>query len=329
MVQTAIKSKDVKICEKINTSTKKEQCYEALAEYNLTACLRVEDITKSEECIGKHAIMLNSTEICINIKNTSVAKNCRETVDPCYYKVGTEEKTCKSLQKRDYNLCYKEQDCLYKYAKATGDIAACGLLSETAEQFACIGIVKNEDECSKLSISSQVDNCRYIYAVRTDNYLWCTATTPDSMYATWCYSHFASKNNTLTICDLGLSLDNRWDCYRNYSIENRNITGCSNINKLATSGLFNCFWSYAKLYGDASACDLMNDTGFRYSCYVGAIMNNTQLNYRYCENVSVVEWKNKCHMQSAKNAKNETICNFIKTDLEKQGCIGVVQAVKQ
>lgn len=327
LIKLAVSNKQWKLCEKVNNTVKKEECYEAVADYNLTACLRVENVKKQEKCVVKHATDLKSIEVCVSIANSSVAKKCRETVDSCYYKLGSAEWTCRALLTNNYTKCNNDKECIFEYAEKKRDYTPCGKLSETAEQFACIAVAKREDECSKLTLTTQRDSCRQIYAVRTNYSLWCSGIEADSIYALGCYSHFASQDNNMTLCNK-LSLDNRWSCYKNYSIETMNSTACEHINKYATTNLFDCFWKYAKFYGDPSACEPMNDSGFRYSCYIGAIMNNTKLDYRNCENISVPEWKNKCYMQAAKNKKNETICDYIKTELERKSCVATVQAVK-
>jgi hypothetical protein len=162
-----------------------------------------------------------------------------------------------------------------------------------------------------------------MYANLSDDPLICTLINPDTLYSFNCFSHFALKEEDLSICDY-LSLDYRWDCYSNYSFVTKDLSGCKNINKLATTSRFRCFYDYAKSYGDPSACDYINDPSPTITCYVGAMMNNTNLDYSTCSGVVVTQWRNKCYMQSAILNENPSLCNMIETESERNNCLSQV-----
>ena len=325
LVQLAETKKDASICTNITNSTKLEECYERLANFSLDTCIKIKNYTVMKSCITYHAVKINSTEVCVNLKAED-AQKCRLTVDQCYYATGTDETTCKALQAKDYSICKKNEDCIYNYSMTTGDINACGELADAPKQFACIAVTKKSDECAKLSLQAQKDLCREIYAKKMNNNMLCTLVLSDTTYALGCYSHFAVSDRDLSICDIGLSLDNRWKCYQNYSWGTGDRGGCDNITKWAPTNRFICYFEYAKKFGDPSACEAINDTTMEsLSCYIGSITNNSNLKLENCHKMRPTVWKNSCYTEVGILKNDTSTCDYITTYAEKQSCIANVK----
>lgn len=321
MLQLAINTTSLDLCNKINSSSIQQNCYSLLANLSLTACLNLEDKSRLKDCVILHALKNSDTGICSNLAEPD-ATACLAKVDPCYAKNGTEKNLCLALSKKSYSLCKGDEECLFNYSQTTGTTAACGELGKV-KGAACKSIVLKKDECYDLPTQSERDYCYQLYAIGVDDKVICTMTYPDSLYALNCHSYFASKLSDLSVCD-SLSLNNRWDCYTNFSMGTTNVSGCVKIHRLATTSRFRCFFEFAKKWGDPSACDLINDPGQTTTCYVGSIMNNSNLDYQNCDDVDRTVWKNKCYTQSAKNNKDSTICDYITTELERKGCLAIV-----
>jgi len=304
-------------CDLINNSSLKSQCYLALANVSLSSCLKTTG-SNLLDCVTNHALINSDIGICSNLMGADNLA-CMVAVNPCYAKNGTEKRLCLAISKNDYSLCADDTDCEMDYIKKTGNESACESITETVKKYACISIAMEKDKCYDLTLQSQKDLCYQIYATETDDEVACTAITPNSIYALDCFSFFAINRSQYSICD-SLTLNNRWACYSNFSIGTKLTSGCNAIDKLASTSRFRCFYDFAKLYGDPSACDLIGDVSQTLTCYVGAIMNNTALDYTKCANVVREEWKNKCYSQSAKIKNDSSICSYIETESEREHC---------
>ena len=304
-------------CDVINDSSLKSQCYLALANVSLSSCLKTTG-SNLLDCVTNHAVRNSDIGICTNLEGADNLA-CMVAVNPCYAKNVTERQLCLAISKNDDSLCAGDEECIIDFIKTTGDESACDSIANTVKKYACISIALKKDKCINLTLQSQKDLCYQIYAVETDDEATCNDITPNSIYALDCFSFFAINRSQYSICD-SLTLNNRWACYSNFSIGTKLTSGCQAIDTLAYTSRFRCFYGYAKLYGDPSACDLIGDVSQTLTCYVGAIMNNTALDYTNCANIVKEQWKNKCYSQSAQNKNDSSICNYIETENEREGC---------
>jgi hypothetical protein len=318
LLDSAISLNLLNICDNINDSSISQKCYLNFADTYLTACLEIEDKSTFNSCVKLHAVEKNDISICSNLDEANI-QSCKTLIDPCFGKTGSEQNLCFALSKKDYSLCKGEEECIFNYSKTTKTTQACSVFPDDVNEQACKSIVLNTDKCFELPLYSQKDLCYQIYAMKSDDNVICTAISPDSLYALECFSYFSVEKGDQSLCDM-LSLDNKWACYTNYSLNSGDLSGCDSIHKLATTARFNCFFKYAKSRGDPSACDLISNLGQAGTCYVGSIMNNTLLDLETCKDVQVVDWKNKCFMQSAKLQNDTSICNFIETENERKSC---------
>jgi hypothetical protein len=315
----AINTSSPNFCERINSSTTRQSCYLSLSNLSLGTCLKLENTTQLFDCVLLHAKSANDSKICNNLEEPD-RTSCLSNISECYKKTGYERDLCLALDMKDVSLCNSNELCIYNYSKILNDLTSCKTLPTTVAEFACRSNTLDQDECINLPLASQKDLCYETYANLTGDALICTSIAKDTIYAYTCLTSFAVKDKDLSLCNY-LSLDDRWACYTNYSFETKDLSGCKNIDDLATTAKFKCFYDYAKHHGDPSACDHINDPSQTITCYVGAIMNNTNLDYTTCGGVVVTQWKNKCYMQSAKLNNDSNICNFIQTENERNNCM--------
>lgn len=319
LLQVAINTSSVSFCGKINDSSMQQSCYTHFSNDSLSACLKIEDATKLRECVSYHAVLNDDIGICSNLDGPD-KDSCLAQVDICHEKQGTRRDLCDALSKNDPGLCKGDEECIFNYSFTTGIPGSCEALGDVVTEQACKSYVLDQDLCYDLPRQAEKDLCYQIYAIKSDDSVVCSAIYPDTLYALECYSHFSVEKSDLSLCD-GLSLNNRWACYTNYSFGTKDISGCVSIHRLATTARFKCFFEYAKSYGDPSACDLINVTAQTTTCYVGSILNNTNLNYETCKDVVRIQWKNKCYMESAIMNNDSSLCDYIETELERKSCL--------
>ncbi len=317
----AVAEKDVKYCDWMINSSSKPACYAAIADESLDACLKVEDEFLQYECIVVHANQTNLST-CDYLIIDEDALRCKQQFDPCYYYDGTQRRTCLALEHEDVSYCEKDNLCLFNYSIEMGDSSICEGISLVAEKQACRSYFAGRDRCDELTVTAEKYYCWQLYAVLSDNKLICTQIeTVDGPYALDCFSYFAAKTHDLSFCRQGpLILDDLWKCYINYSLITGDLAGCDGIHHLASTNRFTCYYEYAKKYGNPHACDLMNDPRYAKTCYVGSIMNNTNLNFTYCAEIAEEIWKNKCYTESAKVYRDISICDYIAMELERKIC---------
>ncbi len=323
LLEKALAEKDTRYCEWMSNFSLTLACYETIAFDNFDACLKVENESLLYDCIVDYANKTGNISICDYLIWEDEALRCKQTFDPCYYYNGTEQKICLALSHEDVSYCENDNLCLMNYSLETGNSSMCEEISLAAERQACRSYFAGTDMCDDLEAQAERYYCWQLYAIMSDNKLICTQIeTVDGPYAVDCFSYFAAKTNDLDFCKQGpLELNDLWDCYISYSLITGDLAGCDKINRLASTHMFECYYEYAKKYGNPHACDLMDDPRYAKTCYVGSIMNNTNLNFIYCADIDQEVWKNKCYTESAKLNEDISICNFITPEPEREICI--------
>jgi len=316
----AVAEKNLEYCEWMNNETLEQECYVAIANDSTDACLRVLAVGVMEKCIIENANRTGELTICDNL-NPEKAVECKVIFEPCYEYVDTELRICLALKYDDPDYCELDDDCLLNYSITVADKAICNDITGMAEKTACISVHEEQDNCINLESTAEREYCWELYAIISNNRLICTQIISEGQYAVECYSYFAVKTNDLTFCNAdNIELDDRWDCYTAFTLGTGNVSGCDGINRLASTHMFNCYFEYGKKYGNPQACEMMDDPRLASTCYVGVIMNNTNLDWRYCGGVAVEDWRNKCYTQTAQIEEDISICDFIVEELKRQIC---------
>lgn len=318
--EKALAEEDVKYCDWISDEELQQECYVSIAGASMDACLKVNDPEVYGNCIIENANRTGNLSICDNLPEEQ-ARECRVLFEPCYMHEDTEMRICLMLKHDDAMLCENDGLCLLNYSVEYNDETACDQISGEGIRTACKSYHAGQDLCIDLQSTAKKEYCWELYAILTDNRLMCTQITTESEYAVACYSYFAAKSNDITFCDAqNIQLNDRWDCYTAYALGTGDMSGCTAIDKLASTHRFNCFFEFGKQYGNPMVCPALDDPGFAKTCYVGVIMNNTNLNWEYCADIPVEDWKNKCYTESAKLEKDISLCDFIVEELEREIC---------
>jgi hypothetical protein len=325
--QNALMNESADECKKISNGTLMDMCYEELADVSLAACLEVKDQDKKDFCVTGFAVSNNDIDLCDVLD--SARYSCRKAVDNC---IGTEnEGLCKALKETDPEYCESETACLLNYSMEKQDSSACKLIQNAVIAHGCESAIKGTDTCYDLGSQSQRNYCYQIYAKYSGDFLVCTSITPDTVYRLNCLSMFAASEANYTICTVGgLQLDDRWACYTNYSMISGDISGCEEINELATTNRFKCSFEFAKKYGDPTACQVIQALPSRGTCYQGVILySNENLKSENCAGVTDFTWRNKCYNEAAKLEDDVTVCDEIDESFARQACIDAYELYKK
>ncbi|MFH1221737.1 MAG: hypothetical protein V1492_01495 [Candidatus Micrarchaeota archaeon] len=305
------------LCSQLKNATLQESCYEKWSNSSLDFCLKTDNATK-EVCLFYFAKATANVSICEYAMNKT---GCAVNIDPCYAYESVERGRCFAFAKNDSSYC-KDDDCRYAFAMQKTDTTSCQKIEMASRRMACISILERKDHCPELTIAAERDLCWQLYATTMDDPNVCLDISNESAYKLECHSYFAIKRHDLTVCDkIGLLLDLQWACYRNYSLGTGDLTGCININKLATTNKFICCFDFAKKFGDPSACNVINDSPDTNICYQGSILGRTNIDYTKCAAVPISDWRNKCYSEYAKYHNDPSMCDYIEKANEKEACV--------
>ncbi|MDD5171662.1 MAG: hypothetical protein PHF60_01350 [Candidatus ainarchaeum sp.] len=312
----AIADQNVSDCQLISGESMQQDCYYQLSQVSMDACKALTDAAKKQSCVTSFAVADKDIALCDLI--TVGRDECRLAVDPC---INAADRTlCLALLDNDPSLCGSNDTCLLNYSITKRNSTTCELISEAAQSKACVSTVKMVDKCYLLPAVAEQDLCYQLYAVYSNDYITCTDISTGSDYAVDCYSYFAAQRSDLSICDI-FQLNERWDCYTHYALGSGDLDGCRAIDPLATSHRFNCVFEYAKLYGNAAACDVIDQMSSRSTCYQGVIIySNQNLNWTYCGDVLNFDWKNKCYIEAAKLYDNVSLCDYTENGYSGETC---------
>ncbi len=317
LLSRAVSAGNVSGCGQLSTDQSRQDCYGQLSGLYLDACKLVQNESKLESCITAFAVSGKNISLCDLLADKT---DCRKAVDACAD--AAEAALCRALQANDPAKCGSNQTCLLDYASEKNEDSACSLIQNTVVSAECRSLALASDRCSALPADSEQDYCYELWALNSDNFLICTQISDDTTYALDCYSTFAARLGNYSICDGdGFDLNNRWACYTNYSLLSGDKTGCERIHYLASTNKFKCSFEFAKKFGDPSACELLNDTGSRSTCYEGSIIySNQNLDWNNCDGVLSFVWRNKCYAEAAKLYHDASICDYITEDFARTSC---------
>ncbi|MBU0532045.1 hypothetical protein KKB44_00980 [Candidatus Micrarchaeota archaeon] len=315
--ELAIETQTFSLCQNITDNMTQQDCYEALSNFSLDACIGLENQSKKETCIILFAKSESNLSLCDYLEEK---ENCQFEVDPCLAE--DDVNLCRALTSSEPSECKEDSLCLLNYSITKSNSTTCDLIQNSVISTACTSILTRNDKCYTLGRQTEQDYCYQLYAIYTDNYVQCTQITYNTQYALECYSYFAGKYNDLSICDAdGFELNNKWDCYTAFSLTSGNISGCEAIHELATTSRFNCAFEFAKKYGNPGACNVIQALPTRSTCYQGAILySNENLNWTYCVDVLNFDWRNKCYSETAKLYDDISLCDYISEDFAKEAC---------
>ncbi len=325
LLSKAVSDRSFQECQQISSEATRQSCYSQLSGVSLDACKALSNSTARDSCVTAFAVAQSDITICDSL--TTAKPSCQLAVDPCIN--ASDKKLCAALDSSDPAKCGTDQDCILNFSLTAKNASSCGLLADAVTAKACASGVTYSDKCSDLPLLAQRDLCYQLYATYSNDYLECTQITRDSDYATSCFSYFAAKLGNMTICNY-FSLDQKWACLREYSLQSGDLGGCEAIDPLATTNRFLCVFNYSIKFGNPAACQAITESlGEVSTCYQGAIIyQNQNLDWHYCANVTDFVWQNACYTAAAKLDDNVTLCSYISADFARQSCQDAYAAYK-
>lgn len=302
--EKADKNADVLECKKISTSSGVYDCLTYISDRSLEACKLLDLSDKKIACISKFA----KTDPILCSVLGSKEFDCVALVSGC----SKTDFTCQSKFYNDAKFCNQDSACLLEFAFSKKNADYCNSIQNAAIKGACTFVLSsNQEACSNL-VAAQRDYCYELSATYTNDSTYCSY-IPSGEYRVNCFSTLAASQKTISLCEQkDITLDDRWHCYTNYSLLSGDFAGCKKIDKLATTNQFKCVFEFAKKFGSATSCELIEDISNRGTCYQGVILYTPQnIQTSGCAGVTDQSWRNKCYLESAKTHSDISICDNI------------------
>ncbi|MGV8176255.1 MAG: hypothetical protein ACP5NX_00445 [Candidatus Bilamarchaeaceae archaeon] len=324
----AIQDGDYMLCMQVTDAAKKGQCIEYFSKTRIEACRLVENLSVKVDCINQFAQAEKKISTCNSLPEKE-ARACIIKVDACYFRNESDKPLCYALATNDSSRCNGEASCVTTFAfQKKADV--CDAISDRVNMYACKQIF-DPSACDQLPVVSERDYCKSIYSMQANDLKYCLDISENSnTYMASCITYFAYKNSDPQLCK-HLFVLNQGDCYINYAAKHNDPNDCLYIDETSALTRSKCFGQVAYVNNNPSACTYMmtyvrnldaNDPKICYAaCFERASKEGQVIKPENCDYIGDYTWKDKCYTWSAYTNKNESICQNIKGDSEKQYCI--------
>lgn len=323
-MQKALDEQNAFYCLKVPVEMQ-DECLLPLSNVSLQNCMMLVKYDYEKECLWHHAYAERDTSICDLMRGSDVDDCVRAIAPPCTLE--TEEASkgrCLAFLHGNYTYCRDDQ-CFFDFATQNRQSAACSGIQNDIKMDVCTAVIEGGNPCNEYKESNK-DLCYYMMAIGKNSTSYCYNIngffTAEIAYQ--CFLHFALQNDNKDICE-GVGLNNRWNCYMNYSIEKHDLSACRAVDPRAEASRNMCFDRFARTFFQASACNEMNYTSIsKTNCYAYVIMAAPSLDFWDCNNVQMPEWRDRCFTNMATLEKNMEYCGYVEDASMKQLCLSKV-----
>ncbi|MCC7552349.1 hypothetical protein KO317_01640 [Candidatus Micrarchaeota archaeon] len=242
------------------------------------------------------------------------------TKDPCKGLVGTKKRICLSIKENDFSIC-ENDECLLEFAKNKSSEEACGEIEISADQYYCLSIIKNKEQCYLAPNNNAKDKCLADYAWHTKDESLCRKITQEnSQWKKHCYLAIAVTEMDCKKCNfdtLGQSSE-KDECRREYARLTGDTSCCTDL--WSKSWENDCYRQAAFDNNNPSLCNGITNHYHRWQCYQGVFNSGNPKEIEECRNISDLEWEGRCIINIAVLQNNSEICEEITTNQEKDNC---------
>jgi len=309
------------ICQNVYSIEQMDECYSIFAGTDLAICKKITNADRKWECLFANAKREKSDEICKLIENDAKRAEClKVVVPPCMLIMDENARgLCLALEKNDYSLCTSDW-CLAEYARVKQTDTPCGGIKLEYYRYACAAIAKDDISICKQAKQTPVqDACIENVSKATNMPSYCGLGTPGTSYTNNCYLYFAVKNNDPTYCRKPAAEEQRDQCYTDFANRTANISVCPKI--INSLNRIVCYRIAAIGNRMPSLCNGMGIEFNMRDCYAASILYiDAGPLASDCQNVAIVDWKNKCYLRAAIKANNGTLCSFVGEGPDKLDC---------
>jgi hypothetical protein len=275
--EIAFELNDSKLCEKINESTPRNECFEFFAsDIGLIACNQIKTTQEKDDCYHELAVQNSNYFICKKISASFKENQYRR--DKCLSEVLKSVKVidlCELFQKNAL-----KQNCYMETGKENLDVNACNKIELKENAIECRTYVAEnsteEEKCFLFEENELKNKCFNSVAVNSNNEKICSEIN-NTDKKDICFNELADNNPEL--CSEINSIKLRDECYLNNSIKLNDANYCSKISKI-TNNWNECFYTIAL---------------------------NTN-NYFLCENIFLPEKYLECFTEIGIKLKKPEIC---------------------
>jgi hypothetical protein len=318
--QKALDEQNAYYCLRVSMENQ-DACLLPLSNVSLQNCMMLGNYEMRKECLWRHARAQNDLSVCDMLRGGEVEACIIELSPPCTMEADEAARgRCYAFLTNNSAQC-RDDECFFDFAVENEDFSACGGIQNTVKQAVCQGIVQGTNPCPGLTGSNK-NLCYYMMALGkgTVNYCYNIDGLYESDIAYQCFLHFAVENQNKDLCTV-LELNNRWNCFTNYSITMRDVSACQAIDARATISSNLCFDGFARNFYQASACNYLPYASVvQTNCYAFVVMASPELEFWDCNNVEVKEWRDRCFMNLADQKNDATYCGYIDDASMEQLC---------
>ncbi|MCF7861528.1 hypothetical protein K9M79_04760 [Candidatus Woesearchaeota archaeon] len=294
-----------------------DECYYVLAakENDAQYCDKIEKENIKDACFKRMSAHLNNTGFCENISNETLK-------DDCYGQFVIVEPNLDLCKKLGYphsclDAIYNKHILGINFSKNCNNdsIESVKRLCEDIQNLDDAFLSNNVTLCND---SSRVDKCysRFLYNLsrRSNDPSVCSLHIDDSSM-TYCYIHFAIKNEKPDICNI-LSGDNYDDCIVQIVKHFKDVELCEGIESYNL-----CVHYVAEKTLDYSICDRSTNDRSRGLCIVNVAELQNETDKSWCGSIEYERSLAECYEIVAVNSEDEKICGKIKNPAEYNQCI--------
>ncbi len=288
--EIAIISDDAQICANISSTTINSSCVNLFlqSEKTIKSCQLLPTDSEKTVCLKSLAKQIKSHEPCERIDDVSEKNSCFNEIDKkdsfyCSFITGLEQK----------DLCYSEKAVFSK----------------------------NIELCKKVGLNETKDNCFYDVGIASLKADYCELISDVSLEND-CREEVSDKKKGFEKCFVLGDKDDKFECYKDLSVDTFNEKYCSYISAITHSDLKNsCYNETASVKNDFELCsNIKNDSNALNSC-ISNVAINLQDESICSSKVKIIENKDLCFKGVAESLLNDRICFNINDDNSQSQCV--------
>ncbi|MEM4389806.1 MAG: hypothetical protein QXG98_04025 [Candidatus Micrarchaeia archaeon] len=295
------------------------------------ACANITAVAVRDECAFDRARALNESARCADITNASLKVECERyfAVLACEREADeNERRACVVIAENNVRLCASNTDCVFAFAKRTGNASGCDSLPEAFLRKACHGVAQaNASVCGELALPIQRDGCFERVAVELNRWDVCNLATSE-FYRDACLQKLAIMNNNSGLCSASSNTMVADACRNAVALATSNPEACAAMTtdlKGESPTRDICFFNVAKLLSDPSVCGRIVDDYYRnWFCYATLIESGEYvLHPSRCGNIIDRDslWRDRCYYRVVKRyGGDKSLCADILEPNVKRNC---------
>jgi len=236
-----------------------------------------------------------------------------EPTQLCAGLFGDEYDTCMAVETGDLSYCDND-NCYLNYAVTKEDSSICEYMSTDAMKCYCVSLI-TDNGCATCPSESARDLCYTLLTENTDKDYCQKIVTP--RYQRDCFTFMAVREHNSNLCKQIDDSYLRDECYREYAKETGDVAACE--EQFVESWIDACYRDAAYANNKPQLCNGIDNFRNQKVCY-SVVFESDRYELDDCYEISYPEWKNRCIKFLAINKNDESICDYIENEDDKNRC---------